>query len=121
MQFNTLSCRLLPALPTKPQNPAASLGKMNQFSWVIHRKLFTSFTLRLSLPLDQQGEPIHTAAGVSEEAGGHNLPSDQLGANKILAPQAKQSVKSHQLLSLGAFCQGERQVSFCFTFHVSCC
>lgn len=46
---------------------------------------------------------------------GDNLPSDQLGANKILAPQAKQSVKSHQLLSLGAFCQGERQVSF-FTF-----
>lgn len=62
MQFNTLSYRLVPALPTKPQNPAPSLGKMNQFSWVIHRNLFTSFTLRLSLPLDQQGEPIHRAA-----------------------------------------------------------
>lgn len=43
MQFTTLSCWLVPALPTKPQNPAASLGKMNQFSWVIHRNLFTSF------------------------------------------------------------------------------
>lgn len=72
MQFNTLSCRLAPALPTKPQNPAASFGKMDQFSWVIHRNLFTSFTLMLSLPLDQQRELIHTAAA-SKEAGGHNL------------------------------------------------
>lgn len=87
-QFNTLSCRLVPALPTKPQNPAASLGKMNQFSWVIHRNLVTSFTLRLCLPLDQQGDPIHRAAA-SKGAGGQNLPSDQLGANKTLAPQGR--------------------------------
>jgi len=42
--------------------------KMNQFSWLIRRPLFTSFALSLSLPLDQPDEPTHAAA-TSRDAG----------------------------------------------------
>lgn len=61
MQPNTSNCRLILILPTQPIS-LHPLSKMNQVSWLIYRSLFTSFTLKLSLPMDQPDELIHTAA-----------------------------------------------------------
>lgn len=69
------------------------LRRMNRFTCLIHRNLFTPFTLRPSLPLDQPDEPAHTAA-TSTAAGqggtgtaGASLPLLQLGCNtEILLP-----------------------------------